>query len=67
MLAIKAVVRFLSTITNIGVIICVKPSNINNTILFEKVLGVSDSDIVIKKEGSVLLRSVYSVNEIIIF
>ncbi|QXP73689.1 hypothetical protein RRF68_03505 [Tenacibaculum sp. HL-MS23] len=65
MLAVKAGVRFLSTINNIGLIIHTKPMSMLNISFINKILNISEKDLFNKKEERVLLRRVYSINEII--
>ncbi|WBX72623.1 hypothetical protein PG913_06780 [Tenacibaculum pacificus] len=67
MLAIKAGVRLLSTSTtkNIGFIMHAKPTSILNLSLIEKLLNLSEIELPDKKNERILLRKVYSINEII--
>jgi hypothetical protein len=65
MLAIKAGVRFLSAINDIGLIIHTKPMSMLNISFINKVLNISEKDLLNKKEERVLLRRVYSITEII--
>ncbi|MFK8060119.1 MAG: hypothetical protein AB8B78_08520 [Polaribacter sp.] len=64
MLAVKAGVRFLSKNENINLIIHTSPANISDPITIEKVKDVFEQELVLKKEERVLLRSVYSINEL---
>ena len=64
-LAIKAGVRFLSTIKDIGMIIYTKPESMLNISFINKILSVSEKDLFNKKKERVLLRRVYSISEII--
>ncbi len=65
MLAVKAGVRFLSTIEDVDLIVYARPKNLLNIMVIEKVLSISDEELLKKKDERVLLRRVYSVNEII--
>lgn len=65
MLAIKAGVRFLSAINDIGLIIHTKPTSMLNISFINKILNISEKDLLNKKEERVLLRRVYSITEII--
>ena len=61
--AVKAGVRFLSNNGNIKLIIHAEPNNIANPIFIDKILEFFTQDITAKKNERVLLRRVYSVNE----
>lgn len=63
--AIKAGARFLSAAKDIGIIIHIRPSSISSMSLIERVLKISDKDLFKKKDERILLRRVYSINEII--
>ncbi|ALU75048.1 hypothetical protein AUW17_07145 [Tenacibaculum dicentrarchi] len=63
--AIKAGVRFLSTIKNIGLIIYTNPRNMLNATWIDQELDLSKIELPHKKNERILLRKVYSMNEII--
>ncbi|MCD8435018.1 hypothetical protein LNI88_05440 [Tenacibaculum dicentrarchi] len=65
LLAIKAGVRFLSTIKNIGLIIHTNPTDMLNGNWINKKLDLSNIELPHKKNERILLRQVYSMNEII--
>jgi len=65
MLAVKAGVRFLYNIDDLDLILYTKPNNIFDKIIIEKLVKISDIDLVNKKEERVLLRKVYSLDEVI--
>jgi len=65
MLAVKAGVRFLYNIDDLDLILYTKPKNIFNKITIEKLGEITDIDLVNKKEERVLLRKVYSLDELI--
>ena len=64
-LAVKAGVRFLYNIDDLDLILYTKPKNIFNKIIIEKLVKITDIDLVNKKEERVLLRKVYSLDELI--
>lgn len=64
MSAVKAGVRFLSKNENINIIIHANLKNILNSESIDKVLEAFEQELNIKKEERVLLRSVYSINEL---
>jgi len=64
MSAVKAGVRFLSTMNNVNLIIYSNPKNICNPKIIDTILEVFEKDLMMKKDERVLLRSVYSINEV---
>lgn len=64
MLAVKAGVRFLTNSDNISLIIHTNPKNICKPKLIDNVLELIDQELIKKKDERVLLRSVYSINEV---
>ncbi|WP_299060882.1 hypothetical protein [uncultured Polaribacter sp.] len=64
-LAVKAGVRFLSNKEDIQLIIYAQPISIANPMLLKKLIAVFKQEFISKKEERVLLRSVYSLNEVL--
>jgi hypothetical protein len=67
MAAVKAGVRYLSTMNNFNLIIHTKPKNICNPKIIDTMLEVFENDLMKKKDDRVLLRSVYSIDEVFHF
>ncbi|MFY9244084.1 MAG: hypothetical protein WAO74_13785 [Polaribacter sp.] len=63
--AVKAGVRFLSNKENVQLIIHTEPKNISSPKLIDRILTFFNEDLSTKKNERVLLRSVYSVHEIL--
>jgi hypothetical protein len=65
--AVKVGVRFLSSMNNVNLIIHTKPKNICNPKIIDIMLEVFEGDLMKKKDERVLLRSVYSIHEVLHF
>ena len=65
MLAVKAGVRFLTNKADINIFVYAKPKNILNKNLMKKMLKISDEDLENKIDERVLLRKVYSLDELV--
>ena len=66
LLAVKAGVRFLYTIEDLNLIAYTKPKDIFNKKTIEKLVSITDLEIVNKKKNErVLLRNVHALNDII--
>tara|TARA_R110002049_G_scaffold183679_8_gene351678 strand:- start:9326 stop:9736 length:411 start_codon:yes stop_codon:yes gene_type:complete len=65
MSAVKAGVRFLSTSENFNLIVYTKKKNIFTENIIRKIVEISKTDLMKKKDERILLRKVYSVSEII--
>lgn len=63
--AVKAAVRFLKNKENIDLIIYTEPKTIYNKDLLNKIASIPQENLVYKREERVLLRKVYSLNELI--
>lgn len=64
MLAVKAGVRFLSNIENLSLIVYANPTIIFTKGLIEKIIKTSNKDLIKRKDKRVLLRTVYSIQEV---
>jgi hypothetical protein len=67
MLAVKAGVRFLTNTEDINIFVHAKPKNIFEKDLMKKILKISDEDFENKVDERVLLRKVYSFDELVNF
>ncbi|WP_157663280.1 hypothetical protein [Polaribacter sp. SA4-12] len=65
MLAVKAGVRFLTNTEDINIFVYANPKNILDKNLIKKILKISDEDLENKDDERVLLRRVYSFDELI--
>lgn len=65
MLAVKAGVRFLYNINDLDLVFYTKAKNTLSKIIIEKLVKITDIDLVNKKEERVLLRKVFSLDELI--
>jgi hypothetical protein len=65
MLAVKAGVRFLTNTEDINIFVYTKPKNILDKNIIKKILKISDEDLDNKIDERVLLRKVYSIEELI--
>jgi hypothetical protein len=63
--AIKAGVRFISNLENVNLIVHSTPKSIFNKKLMAKLVEISEENLGIKKDERVLLRKVYSLDEIL--
>ena len=65
--AVKAGIRFLSTINNLNLIIHTKPKNICSPKILDTMLEVFEDDLVKKTDERAELRSVYPIHEVFHF
>jgi hypothetical protein len=65
MLAVKAGVRFLTNTEDVNIFVYTKPKNILDKNLMKKILKISDEDLENKIDERVLLRKVYSLDELV--
>ena len=65
MLAVKAGVRFLTNTEDVNIFVYAKPKNILDKNLMKKILKISDEDLENKIDERVLLRKVYSLDELV--
>lgn len=65
MQAVKAGVRFLYNINDLDLIFYTKPKDSLSKVIFEKLVKITDIDLLDKKEERVLLRKVFPLDELI--
>jgi hypothetical protein len=65
MQAVKAGVRFLYNINDLDLIFYTKPKDSLSKVMFEKLVKITDIDLLDKKEERVLLRKVFPLDELI--